>query len=161
MLADAQCIVVTAKGFPDSETIRALEILSRSRPTLKFAYIGDLDPSGLWIFLDYQRKLQVSLVFLGLLSSDLPKDWKKSSCGIPVRLNHLVVLFQLSKRDVALLRSLQCASAVIDQTDVTVKRELHFFRENHVKFELEYLHSLGENYLIDNWLMKKLLKEPF
>ncbi len=77
-------MVVTAKGFADSDTIRALQLLSRSRPTLEFAYIGDLDPSGLWIYCDYCRKLQITLGFLGLTSSDLPRDWKSNSCGIPV-----------------------------------------------------------------------------
>ncbi len=72
---------MTGKGFPDFDTIRILQTLLTSTK-IKAVYLGDLDPYGLLIYLDYCRKIPRPVQFIGLGSSDVQD--LVASAGVPV-----------------------------------------------------------------------------
>lgn len=46
-------MLITGKGYADYQTKYFLKILSHQLPNLKFFYMGDFDPHGLEIYLNY------------------------------------------------------------------------------------------------------------
>lgn len=74
-LTDSKIILVTAKGFPDEATIDLLKCIVKTLIG-KIYYLGDLDPYGLAIYLNYKKRLGklpdgAAIEWLGLKTEDV------------------------------------------------------------------------------------------
>lgn len=136
------CIMVTARGYPDNITIRFLQKLSQIfEGRLPFVYLGDLDPHGVSIALVYNRALENSLYWIGLHSSD-----------VSILDNQRVLGIKMKPCDVSLLNGLMEQAT----TPAFYKTELAKIESMGMKYEIECLHSIGENYISTKWLPSKV-----
>ena len=134
------CVLVTARGYPDNISVRFLQVLRRLLP-FPFFYLGDLDPHGVSIAMIYYRALEGRMEWIGLHNADVDA------------LEHGTVLgMKLKSTDTALLNSLLEKPSVPDY----VKQELARMEARGLKYEVECLHSVGEQYLASQWLPGKL-----
>jgi DNA topoisomerase VI subunit A len=136
------CILVTGRGYPDNITIRLLSKLKRIFPvSFPFLYLGDLDPHGLSICLTYRKSLGDDLQWIGVNHQDLSN------------LDHYRVMgIRMKSCDVSLVNSLIENSSTPDE----FKSELALLETRGEKYEVECLHSVGENYLATEWLPNKV-----
>ena len=137
------CILVTARGYPDNITIRFLQQLlgMSNRVDMPFYYLGDLDPHGVSIAMVYHRALQGNLEWIGIHCSDISA------------LNHQSMLgMKMKPSDQALLNGLLENPSTPDH----VKDELARLESLGLKYEVECLHSVGEDFLANHWLPAKL-----
>lgn len=136
------CILVTARGYPDNITIRFLQKLGQILDgRIPFVYLGDLDPHGVSIALVYNRALKNCMHWIGLHYSDIAV------------LDHQRVLgIKLKPCDIALLNGLMEQPA----TPSNYKTELAKIESIGMKYEVECLHSVGENYISTTWLPSKV-----
>jgi len=56
-----ECILITARGYSDLNTKHLIRELFRSNPRVPFLYLGDYDPFGLDIFLNYCYSSPIAL----------------------------------------------------------------------------------------------------
>lgn len=135
------CILVTARGYPDNITIRFLKRLQQVlNDKVPFLYLGDLDPHGISIALVYNRALNGAINWIGLHHSDISS------------LDHQRVLgIKMKPSDMALLNSL------IEQptTPANFRSELAKIESVGMKYEIECLHSVSEQYIATTWLPRK------
>jgi meiotic recombination protein SPO11 len=137
-----KCILITARGYPDNITIRftrkLLKIVGSKLPLL---YLGDLDPHGVSIALVYNKALEGSLLWIGLHHEDV------------IHLDHSRVLgMKMKACDLALLNGL------IENQDTPecYRTQLGKLETRGLKYEVECLHSVDEDYLASVWLPKKV-----
>jgi meiotic recombination protein SPO11 len=137
------CILVTARGYPDTITIRFLQRIRQLVGGSGFPiyYLGDLDPHGVSIFLTYNRSLSGDVKWIGLHFSDIELHF------------HQLLGIKMKACDYALLNNL-IASPEIPQY---VKAELCRIEKRGLKYEVECMHAIGETHLAIEWLPNKIL----
>jgi meiotic recombination protein SPO11 len=137
-----KCIVVTARGFPDNLTLRFLKrLVEISNNEIPVMYLGDLDPHGISISLIYYRALDERLKWIGVHASDIQALQFESMVGM-----------KMTSTDTAVLSGLIEKSTTPD----FVKEELGKLESRGLKYEVEALHSVSENYLALEWLPQKI-----
>lgn len=134
------CILVTARGYPDNITVRFLKVLRRILP-LRFLYLGDLDPHGVSIAMIYHKALEGEMEWIGLHNEDVEA------------LEHGRVLgMKLKSSDLSLINTLLEKPCVPEY----VKKQLAGMEARGLKYEVECLHSVSESYLATEWLPRKI-----
>ena len=137
-----KCVLITARGYPDNITKRFLKQVRRVvSPNLPLVYLGDLDPHGISIALAYNKAIEGDMKWIGIHHEDVN------------RLDHCrVVGMKLKACDSALL------NALIEnpETPDDFKIELGRLEMRGLKYEVECLHSVGEDFLASQWLPEKV-----
>ena len=139
--ARVPCILVTARGYPDTITIR---LLQRMRQIFglqfPFLYLGDLDPHGVSIFLTYHRSLESNLEWIGIHYDDIELEMQQ------------LLGIKMKSSDYSLLSNL----IVSPETPEYVKVQLCKIEKRGLKYEVECMHAIGQDYLATKWLPKKV-----
>ena len=137
-----KCILVTARGYPDNITVRFLKRLQTvTDGALPFLYLGDCDPHGVSIALVYHRALQGRIHWIGVHLGDIQATAHDQLLGLKMKAS-----------DLALLNSL----IESDDTPSDFKVELSKLESRGLKYEVECLHSVSEDYLACQWLPAKV-----
>lgn len=143
----SRVLLVTAKGFPDRSTVDFLRSIYTNR-NLSFFYLGDLDPYGISIYLNYVKKIVADatrrIEWIGVRVADIDKVETMVPAvplGIPMK-----------ERDTAILEGLK-DSELVAESDLGA--EIKLLQDRRMKYEVECLHAIGEDYIL-GWLQEKL-----
>jgi DNA topoisomerase VI subunit A len=136
------CILVTARGYPDNITVRFLRrLLTVTAAQVPFMYLGDCDPHGVSIALVFNRALDNQMRWIGVHVSDVQSISHERVLGLKMKAS-----------DTALLNSLIENEATPDH----FKTELAKLETRGLKYEVECLHSVGDDFLASQWLPRKI-----
>ncbi|SOV22999.1 topoisomerase, putative [Plasmodium sp. DRC-Itaito] len=149
------CILITGKGFPDLSTRKIVCELMHTFQ-LECVYVGDFDPHGIKIFLNYKEGIKSidkeylyackNMKWIGMCSNDIMFFPKES-------------LITLTKKEKNILQNLINDKNFLSTSQL--KNEIIQMDRINYKFEIEAVQYLGMDFFIKKYLIKKILRKEW